>query len=72
MTELRQHRANAMKDKVFKSYRYNFILSGVVERQMVELKICQTTNLQKLDWISQHKGVKISYQLPKNDKGEVK
>ena len=41
-----------MKDKVFKSYRYNFILSGVIERQMVELKICQTTNLQKLDWIS--------------------
>lgn len=72
MEELQKLRSNFMKDLTFRNHRYNFGLSGVVERRMVDLNICQKTNLTKLDWLTEHKQLKISYDLPTTDKHEVK
>lgn len=54
-----------MKDLTFRNHRYNFSLSGIVEKKIVDLKICHSGNLPKLDWLSEHSELKISSDLPK-------
>lgn len=61
-----------MKNEVFRNHRYNFIVNGIVEREMIDLQICKTIDQSKLDWTTNHKNLKISYQLPKYENDEVK
>lgn len=70
--ELRQAKADAMKNGVFRNHRFNFVINGIVERQMIDLNICQTSDVDKLDWITKHEHLKISYELPKDKDGDVK
>jgi len=39
---------------------------------MIDLQICKTVDESKLDWNTNHKNLKISYDLPKNQNDEVK
>ena len=69
---MRQAKADAMKDGIFKNHRYNFIINGIVERQMIDLDICGTGNTDKLDWLTGHEKLKISYKLPKDENDNIK
>lgn len=55
-----------MRDPIFRNHRYNFSLNGILERRMIDLKICQTSNDNKLDWLTNHKNLRISYEIPRN------
>jgi hypothetical protein len=62
-----------MKDSIYKNYSYHFIIGGTLESDMTLLKICSETESNKLDWISEHKDLLISYSLPtKNNSEELK
>lgn len=56
-----------MKDPVYKNYSYHFIMGGVVESEMSQLRICSPNQQGRLDWISEHKSLMISYDLPKKE-----
>lgn len=56
-----------MKDPIYKNYSYHFIMGGVLEAEMNQLQICSRKQEGRLDWISDHKGLMISYDLPKKE-----